>query len=115
MGLAMSSMSVMLIELSEVASQGANAAALQMSDALGSIICTGIGGVLFATLRSSTSAAVVFGIIFAVMTTIAAASVVAAIRVRPSVSDSAETGGGVGAVAEPPPDRASALGSVRGI
>jgi len=112
----MSSMSVMLIELSEVASQGANAAALQMSDALGSIICTGIGGVLFATLRSSTSEAVVFGTIFAVMTTIAAASVVAATRIRPTVSDTADTrGGGVGGVATPPPDRASALGSVRGI
>ncbi len=116
MGLAMSSMSVMLIELSEVASQGANAAALQMSDALGSIICTGIGGVLFATLRSSTSEAVVFGSIFAVMTTIAAAAVVAATRVRPAVNDTADSGdGAVGGVATPPPDRAAALGSVRGI
>jgi MFS family permease len=114
MGLAMSSMSVMLIELSEVKSQGANAAALQISDALGSIISIGIGGVLFATLRSSTSAAVVFVSIFAVMTAIAAASVAAAPRVRPADMTDERAGGTPGATA-PTASRASALGSVRGI
>jgi MFS family permease len=67
MGLTMSSLSVLLFELSPVADQGANSAALQMSDALGSVVMIGTGGVLFAVLHDTEPGIVTFGVIFAVM------------------------------------------------
>ena len=85
MGAAFSSISVLLFELSAPSEQGANSAAVQLSDGLGSVLAIGLAGVLYASLRATASATVMFGSIFAVMVLIAAAGVLAAGRVRPAV------------------------------
>ncbi len=48
MGLALASLGVLLFQLSPPEDQGANSAALQVSDALGSVLCVGGAGVLLA-------------------------------------------------------------------
>lgn len=48
MGLALTSLGVLLFELSPPEDQGANSAALQVSDALGTVLCVGGAGVLLA-------------------------------------------------------------------
>lgn len=48
MGLALTSLGVLLFELSPPQDQGANSAALQVSDALGTVLCVGGAGVLLA-------------------------------------------------------------------
>ena len=53
MGLSMSSNSVLLFDLSPPDEQGANSAALQMSDSLGGLIVIGAGGVIYALWRHS--------------------------------------------------------------
>ncbi|MFJ9844911.1 MFS transporter [Kitasatospora sp. NPDC101155] len=50
MGLAVASVSVLMMKLSAPEDAGANSAALQMSDALGNVLLTGLAGVLFAAL-----------------------------------------------------------------
>lgn len=82
MGLTMSSLSVLLLELSPLADQGTNSAALQMSDALGSIVLIGTGGVIFALLHESQPGYATFGAIFAVMTAAGLVAVWVATRVR---------------------------------
>ena len=52
MGLGLTSLSVLVLELSPVAEQGVNASALQVSDALGSIIMIGTAGAVFAALAT---------------------------------------------------------------
>ena len=51
MGLGVTSLSVLLLEASPAAEQGANAAALQVSDSLGSILMLGLAGAVFAGLH----------------------------------------------------------------
>jgi threonine/homoserine/homoserine lactone efflux protein len=65
--------------------QGANSAALQITDALFSITFIGLGGVIFnASHRpGGDTEAVVFGAIFAVMTALALVGAVVAGRMRP--------------------------------
>ncbi len=53
MGLALSSTSVLVLGLSAPDEQGRNSAALQISDALGSICGVGLAGAVFATLHTS--------------------------------------------------------------
>ena len=53
MGLGMTSTNVLLLALSPKAEQGFNSAALQLSDALGSVLLIGVGGALFAGLHGS--------------------------------------------------------------
>lgn len=81
MGLTISCLSVLLFELSPVADQGANSAAIQMADALGSVMLIGVGGVLFALLQQQQPGAVTFGTIFAVMTATGVVAVWVATRV----------------------------------
>ncbi|MFF2141284.1 MFS transporter [Kitasatospora sp. NPDC058190] len=50
MGLAVASVSVLMMKLSAPEDAGANSAALQVSDALGNVLLTGLAGVLFAAL-----------------------------------------------------------------
>ena len=52
MGLALSSTNVVVLALSPVAEQGFNSAALQLSDALGTVLFVGVGGALFAGLHT---------------------------------------------------------------
>ena len=51
MGLGMTSTSVLVLELSPTAEQGRNAAALQVSDALGGVLGIGLAGAVFAALH----------------------------------------------------------------
>src|SRR4029077_13880879 len=51
MGLGITSLSVLVLELSPPAEQGAHARALQVSDAFGSIVLIGLAGAIFAGLH----------------------------------------------------------------
>jgi hypothetical protein len=48
MGLAMSSLSVLLLAFSSPAERGVNSSALQLADSVGSALCIGLGGALVA-------------------------------------------------------------------
>jgi MFS family permease len=84
MGAAFSSIAVLLFELSPRAEQGANSAAVQLSDGLGSVTAIGIAGVAYAALRPAASGVVLFGSIFVLMVLVALAGVAVAGRVRPA-------------------------------
>jgi MFS family permease len=81
MGLGITSLSVLVLELSPPAEQGANTAALQVSDALGSIVMIGLAGAIFAGLheRGGDNAGV-FLVIFAVTAAVAALGALVAPR-----------------------------------
>jgi MFS family permease len=83
MGLAMSSVNVVLLALSPESDQGFNSAALQVSDALGSILFIGVGGAIFASLHErGADNTGVFLLIYLLMAAIALAGAAAAPRVR---------------------------------
>jgi MFS family permease len=83
MGLGITSLSVLVLELSPVEEQGANAAAMQVSDALGSIVMIGTAGAIFAGLHTAgRDNSGVFLLIFAVMAVVAAVGAVLAPRAR---------------------------------
>jgi hypothetical protein len=83
MGLGITSLSVLVLELSPASEQGANSAALQVSDALGSIVLIGAGGAIFAGLhRPGADNAGVFLLIFTVMIGVAVVGALLAPRSR---------------------------------
>jgi MFS family permease len=83
MGLAMASVGVLLLQLSPPAEQGANSAALQVSDGLGSVLLIGLGGALYAALRTEPGQdAATFALLYAVMVAVAVLGVAVAGRVR---------------------------------
>lgn len=91
MGLAMSSVNVVMLELSTVAEQGFNSAALQLSDAMGSILLIGLGGVVFAQLHDDApggSSAAAFLLIYGAMTAVALFGAWIAPRVAASATSS---------------------------
>lgn len=79
MGLAVASISVLMMKLSAAEDTGANSAALQLSDALGNVLLIGLAGVLFSGLGGGSAAAAqdapapagAFAVIFAVMAGVA--------------------------------------------
>jgi MFS family permease len=81
MGLGITSLSVCVLALSPEAEQGANTAALQVSDALGAIVMIGAAGAIFAGLheRGGDNAGV-FLLIFALTATVAALGALVAPR-----------------------------------
>ncbi|MER7669089.1 MFS transporter [Kitasatospora sp. NPDC096128] len=93
MGLTVASVSVLMMKLSAPEDAGANSAALQMSDALGNVLLTGLAGVLFAALGGGSLAAAhegagadgspgAFAVILLVMAAVAALGALLAGRVR---------------------------------
>lgn len=84
MGLCMSSVSVLLFELSPVAERGFNSAALQISDALGSILVIAGAGLIYSLGRQVLSGSVIFGAVFALAVLVGGAAVIVATRVLPS-------------------------------
>ena len=92
MGLGLTSLSVLVLELSEPREQGANAASLQVSDGLGSILLIGAAGAIFAAYAGSavdpTGAADVgaapYLVIDLVMAVVCVAGALAAHRVVPA-------------------------------
>ncbi|MCX5212665.1 MFS transporter [Kitasatospora sp. NBC_00240] len=82
MGLAVASISVLMMKLSTPEEAGANSASLQMSDALGNVLLVGLAGVLFGALgggslaaahegAEGTGSAGAFAVIFLTMTGVA--------------------------------------------
>ncbi len=86
MGLGMTSTNVLMLELSAPAEQGFNSAALQVSDALGSIVLIGTAGAIFAGLHESSGPAA-FLAIFGLMAVVAGLGAALAPRVRVASSD----------------------------
>lgn len=84
MGILYGSLGVLVLQLSPPDEQGVNSAALQISDSLGVIVATGIGGVIFATSHARAGQdAGVYLTIFLVMTAIAVVGTALAPRVVP--------------------------------
>ncbi|HJD82307.1 MFS transporter [Kitasatospora aureofaciens] len=93
MGLTVASVSVLMMRLSAPEDAGANSAALQMSDALGNVLLTGLAGVLFAALGGGSLAAAhegageggspaAFAVILLVMASVAVLGALLSGRVR---------------------------------
>lgn len=83
MGMAMASLSVLMLRLSPEADQGANSAAIQVADALFSVVFIGIAGAVYAAAaRQSGPRTWAFWVIDAVMATLAVAGVALASRIR---------------------------------
>jgi MFS family permease len=83
MGLAMSSTSVAVLDLSPRHEQGFNSAALQISDALGTTTFVGLGGAVFAALHTpGSSDGGTFVLIYLLMASVALAGVAVAPRIR---------------------------------
>jgi MFS family permease len=84
MGILYGSLGVLVLQLSPPEEQGVNSAALQMSDSLGVILATGLGGVIFATshVRAGQDGGV-YLTIFLVMTAIAIVGTAVSPRVAP--------------------------------
>jgi hypothetical protein len=80
MGLGVTSLSVLLLEASPLAEQGANSAALQVSDSLGSILMLGLTGAVFAALHDRGHDGLVFLAIYAVTALLAAVGALAGRR-----------------------------------
>jgi MFS family permease len=80
MGLAIASIGVLMFSLSAPEETGANSASLQVSDALGNIVCTGLAGVLFTTLGTGTTSG--FTAVFVAMTAFMAVGVAVCGRAR---------------------------------
>jgi MFS family permease len=84
MGLGITSLGVLLLELSPAEAQGANSAALQISDAVGSILLIGGAGAILAAFRINESrGATPFLLINALMAVVLIAGALTARRVRP--------------------------------
>jgi MFS family permease len=84
MGLGLTSLSVLVLELSPPREQGSNASALQVSDALGSIVMIGLAGAVFAGFTSRRAdGPAPFLVIDAVMASVCVAGALVAHRVRP--------------------------------
>lgn len=85
MGLGMTSLSVIVLESSAAHEQGANSSALQVSDALGSIVLIGVAGAVYAGLATGRhSTALPFVVIDVVMGAVVLLGAAAAHRLRPA-------------------------------
>lgn len=85
MGIAMASVSLLTLQQSPVADQGANSAAVQLCDSLGSVVFIGLGGAIFAAgTRTGEADAATFAMIYLVMAVVAVVGIIVAPRVRPS-------------------------------
>jgi MFS family permease len=83
MGLGLTSLSVLVLEVSAPEDQGTNSAALQVGESLGSIVLIGIGGALFAGLHDGDSGnGPVFVLIWVVMTVVTVAGAAISPRTR---------------------------------
>jgi predicted MFS family arabinose efflux permease len=83
MGMSIASLSVLLFEQSPTSEQGTNSAAIQVSDALGSIVFVGLAGAIFAATYSTAGKAT-FVAIYLVMAGLAIVGALLGSRVRPA-------------------------------
>jgi MFS family permease len=85
MGMLYGSLGVLILKLSLPKEQGVNSAALQISDSLGAILATGLGGVIFAASHVQAGQdASVYLTIFLTMTAIAVIGTIVSPRVAPT-------------------------------
>lgn len=85
MGLAMSSTSVLLIRLSDVADQGRSVASVQIGDSLGGVLGIGVAGAVFAALHDPSSQDVaVYVLIWLALGLAGLSSTFAAARIGPA-------------------------------
>ena len=82
MGMSMASTSVLVMQQSPTADQGANAAALQISDSTLSVLFIGLGGTVLAAGGAEDAGSVTFLIIFVVMAAVGVVAALVAPRVR---------------------------------
>jgi MFS family permease len=86
MGLGITTLGILVLELSPPKAQGVNSAALQISEAVSSILLIGTGGAIFAAYRTyEPHGATPFLLINAIMTSVLIAGAITANRVRPAV------------------------------
>ncbi|MEJ7727175.1 MAG: MFS transporter [Actinomycetes bacterium] len=83
MGMSMASTSVLVMQQSPTADQGANAAALQISDSTLSVLSIGLGGTVLAAGGGEDAGSVTFLIIFVVMAAVGVVAALVAPRVQP--------------------------------
>jgi MFS family permease len=83
MGLAFTSLSVLLMDLSPQDEQGVNSAALQMSDSLGVALGVGAAGVVHSSLLTTADSGIVFTAVFALAWVFSVAAILVSTRVAP--------------------------------
>ncbi|MFE2864753.1 MFS transporter [Embleya sp. NPDC059259] len=84
MGMAVSSMSVLTLDLSTPEESGTNSSSLQVADSLGTIVMVGLAGAIFAALHEGTGKdSGVFTLIFAIMLATALLGTLLAPRLHP--------------------------------
>jgi MFS family permease len=81
MGLSISSSTLAVMTLSELAIQGRNASSLNLFDALGSGVFVGLSGTLFAALRPTGNLALTFGVLVSAMVLVAILAVASSLRI----------------------------------
>ncbi|MFI6588489.1 MFS transporter [Embleya sp. NPDC050493] len=83
MGMAVSSVSVLTLDLSTPEESGTNSSSLQVADSLGTIVMVGLAGAIFAALHEGTGKdAGVFTLIFAIMLGVSLLGALLAPRIR---------------------------------
>lgn len=87
MGVTFTTLSVLLLRLAPAGEQGTSAAALQLSDALGTVLSVGAAGVAYAFLRDE--GGIAFAVVFAGTAALQLVSLLAATRVHPRLPDGA--------------------------
>lgn len=83
MGLAIASGSLAVMTLSEPARIGRNTSSLQVSEALGNSLFTGLAGAIYANLRLAHLPATTFSALFAAVALVALGAMVVALRIGP--------------------------------
>jgi MFS family permease len=85
MGLGMSSMSVLTLRLSPAGEEGRSSSALQVGDALGSLLGIGLAGALFSALHTPAFPdAGAYAVVWLVMALVGLLAALVSLRVRPS-------------------------------
>jgi MFS family permease len=91
MGLGFSSTSVAMMTLSSAVEQGRNAASLQFGEALGAGLFIGLGGTIFAALRTTGDLTLTFSCVLGAMTVVGVLAVLVSLRTGPIRSVAAST------------------------
>ena len=92
MGLANASGSLAVMQLSEPAQLGRNTSSLQVSEALGNAMFTGLAGAVYANLRTSADPVHTFGWVFATVTVVSVLALVLSMRIGPVANHTSGAG-----------------------
>lgn len=92
MGLSNASGSLAVMQLSEPAQLGRNTSSLQVSEALGNAMFTGVAGAVYANLRMGADTVHTFGWVFASVTLVSLLALVIAMRIGPVANHTSGAG-----------------------